>query len=158
MLHLDPLTEAMCIVISQWSCTQWCSNNWIIYALCTIHFYALCCDYVSLCCLHLLDCESDVLIEWIIYLCLELQLDPLTWGPCVVINQWVYTQVSTCLVYYSSRKCTQTFSLCLDWCIVQCGCTQAVYICINVYICSTSSPVHYFSESCAPRCVKCVYC
>ena len=52
----------------------------------------------------------------------------------IFIIQWACTQVSTCLVY-SSRKCTQTFCLCLDWCIIQCGCTQAVYIFIHVYVC-----------------------
>ena len=72
---------------------------------------------------------------------------------CIVIIQWSGTQVSTCLVY-SSWEGTQTFCLCLDWCIVPCGCTQAVYIFIHVYL---SPHLLLYSIPMYPDVLKCVY-
>ena len=65
---------------------------------------------------------------------LRTSLRPIDLRQCVVIIHWACTQVSACLVYYSSKECAQTFSLSLDWCIVQCGCTQSVYIFIHAYL------------------------
>ena len=65
---------------------------------------------------------NGLFLYWVCPAHLGLHLDPLTWGHvCCYVG--LHSGVNLSGLICSSRECTQTFSLFLDWCIDQCGCT-----------------------------------